>query len=96
MRIPTGLSQWRSSWIVREKNNKYKNGKHCHDQRKHFYMFLISVDVMLGKEALVVHANLIQLMAANMDNPISHVRGWVKIWITIVVARSYAQMICRN
>ena len=74
----------------------YKNGKHYHDRRKHFYSTIISIDVMLGKEDLVVLPDLSRLMAANMDNPISHVRGWVKIWITIVVARSYAQMICRN
>ena len=32
---------------------KDKHGKHCHDQRKYFSPFVISVDVMLGREALV-------------------------------------------
>ena len=37
---------------------KYKHGKHCHDQRKHFSEFVISGGVLLGREALVVLAQL--------------------------------------
>ena len=48
---------------------------------------------MLGKETLVVLANMSRLMAAKMDEPISHVRGWVNGPIVIVVARSYSGMI---
>ena len=48
---------------------------------------------MLGREALVVLTNLIQLMAAKMDEPISHVHGWINGRIPILVARSYSQMI---
>ena len=50
-----------------EKTNKYKHGKHCHEKRKHFSPFVISVDGMLGKEALVVLANLSRLTAEKMD-----------------------------
>ena len=46
-----------------ETTNKYKNGKQCHDQRKHFSPFVISVDGMLGRESLVVLAQLSQTMA---------------------------------
>ena len=31
-----------------------KHSKHCHDQRKHFLPFFLSVDGMLRREALVV------------------------------------------
>ena len=37
-----------------EKIKKDKHGKHCHDQQKHFSLFVISVDVMLDSKALVV------------------------------------------
>ena len=36
------------------KINKDKDGKHYHNQRKHFSPFFLSVDEMLGREALVV------------------------------------------
>ena len=41
-----------------EKVNKDKYGKHCHEQRKYFSLFVLSVDGMIGKEALVVLTNL--------------------------------------
>ena len=49
---------------------KIKKGKHCndfHDQQEHFSPFVISVDDMLGREVLVVLANLSLLMEAKMD-----------------------------
>ena len=33
---------------------KDKHGKHCHEQRKVFPPFVLSVDVMVGREALGV------------------------------------------
>ena len=48
---------------------------------------------MLGREALDVLENLSQLMAAEMDEPISHVRVWINGRIEIAVARSYSQII---
>ena len=50
------LAQWKMI-----KNNKY--GKHCHDQRKYFSPFVLSVDGMLGRKALVVLSQLIRVMA---------------------------------
>ena len=41
-----------------EKIKKYKHSKHCNDQRKHFLLFLLSVDVMLGRESLVMLSQL--------------------------------------
>ena len=32
----------------------YKHGNHCHNQWKMFFLFVISVDEMLGREALVL------------------------------------------
>ena len=57
-------------------------------------MFVISVDGMLGTEALVVLTQLSQIMAVIMDEPISHVRGWINGRIAITVVRSYSHMIC--
>ena len=41
-----------------EKGKNCKHSKHFHEQQKHLYLFVLSVDVMLGKEALVVILNL--------------------------------------
>ena len=49
---------------------------------------------MLGREALVVLANLSRLMAAKIDEPIFHVQGWINGRIAITVARSYSCIIC--
>ena len=49
---------------------------------------------MLGKEALVVLSNLSRLMAEKLEEPTSHVRGWVNGLIAIAVARYYSRMIC--
>ena len=48
---------------------------------------------MLGREAQVILTNLSPLMAAKMEEPISHMRGWVNGQIAIAVARSYSHMI---
>ena len=53
----------------------------------------LSVYGMLRKEALGVLANLIQLMAEKLKEPISHLRGWVNGRILITVVRSYSHMI---
>ena len=42
---------------------------------------------MLGREALVALENLSQLMAAKMDEPILHVRGYINGQILIAVTR---------
>ena len=59
-----------------------------------FSPFVLSFDDMLGKEALVVLANLSRLIAAKLEEPISNVWGWVNGRITITVVRSYYFMIC--
>ena len=58
-----------------------------------FSPFVLSVDGIIGKEALVVLANLSRLMAAKPEEPISHVCGWVNGRIAITVVRSYSHMI---
>ena len=74
---PTRKSQWECSWFGGNKKFLEKHGNHCHDQQKHFSLFPPSADGMLGKEALVLLANLSQLMAAITEELISHVQGWV-------------------
>ena len=48
---------------------------------------------MIGKEALVVLVKLSQLMAAKIEEPILHMRGWINGRIAILVARKYSCMI---
>ena len=50
---------------------------------------------MLEKEALVIVANLIRLMAAKINEPISHMRGWINVWISIAAVRLYSRIIRR-
>ena len=59
-----------------------------------FYLFFFSVDGMLGKEAILVLITLSQLMTEKLNEPISHICGWVNRRITIAVARSCSRMIC--
>ena len=72
-----------------EKENKDKYGKHCHN-KGFFSLLILSVDGILGNKALVVLANLSQLIAAKMDETISYVRGCINGRISIAVARSYS------
>ena len=58
-------------------------------------LFVLSFDGTLGKESQVVLANLSQILAAKMEEPISHVKGWSNGRITIAFARPYSRMIRR-
>ena len=53
----------------------------------------MSIDGMIGREALVVLFS--QIVVAKLDEPISHLRGWINGWIAIAVTRLYSQMIRR-
>ena len=46
-----------------------KHCKHCHNQRKHFSPFVLSVGGILGREALVVLSQLIRFMADKSYEP---------------------------
>ena len=72
-----------------DKENKYKQVKHCHEKWKNS-PFVLLLNGMLGKEALAVLTNLSQLMAEKLKEPISHIRGWVNVCIKIAVASSYS------
>ena len=62
------------------------HGNEFHDERKYFCPFVLSVNGMLGREAMVVLANLSQIMAAKLDKLISHVKDWINGRIAITVA----------
>ena len=57
-----------------KKINKDKHGKHCHYQEIYCSLFVISVNEILGREALVLLKNLTRLMAKKMNEPILHVQ----------------------
>ena len=75
------------------KENRDNSGNQLHEQRKHVYQFFLSVDGILGKEALVVLPNVSRLMAEKLEKPISHVCGCVNGRIAITVAAFYSHMI---
>ena len=52
-------------------------------------MSALSVDGTLGKDTLAILINLSQLMAAKIDGLILHMQGYIGIWVSIAVARSY-------
>ena len=62
-------------------------------KKEKFSPFVLSVDGMMVKESLVVLATLSRLMAAKLDEPISHVTGWVNGLIKIAVASSYSRLL---
>ena len=59
----------------------------------YFYPFVLSVDGLLGKESHIVLANLSQLVAEKMEEPILHMCSWFNGLIVITVARLYSFMI---
>ena len=64
--------------LARSETIKNDNhGKHYHDQRKHFSLFVLAVDGMLGRESLVVLSQLSLLMVYKREQTLSQVRGWV-------------------
>ena len=67
--------------------------KKVQTQETDFSLFVLSVDGTIGKEALVVPANLSQLMEARMEEPILHVLCLVNGQIAIAFMRLYCSMI---
>ena len=65
-------------------------------KKKHFYMYVLSVNGMLGKEAQFVLATLSRLMDAKLDEPIFYVTVWVKVGVVIMFARLYYRVLCVN
>ena len=54
------------------------------------------MEVMLGREGLVVLSRLSRFMSEKMEEPLLQVRGWLNGHIVIAVARSYSWMIRRD
>ena len=60
-----------ASLLSRWKNMKKDiHSKHCHNQRKHFFLFGLSVSIMLGSKALVVIYQLSRVMAEKREKPL--------------------------
>ena len=84
--IESLLARW-------ENIKKEKHGKNCHDQRKYFSPFVLSVEGVLAREALDVLSQSSRVMAEKREEPLLQVQGWVNGRITIAVVRSYSRMI---
>ena len=74
---------------------KDKHGQACYYQMRHFSYFFLSVDGMMVKEALVVLATLIRLMAVKIGEHILHIKGRVKGLISIAVTGYFYRALCR-
>ena len=80
--------------LARWKNiKKDKHGKHCHDQQNIFPQFVLLVEVMIGREPLVVISQLSQVPAEKREEHFLQLRGWVNRRIAIALERSYSRMI---
>ena len=93
MHVPTSMNQSIKSWIYGRRkirtstvSTSTRNGL--------FYPCSLSVDGIIGKEALVIPSNLSWLMAEKPEETISYVCGWVNGWIEIMAMISYYRMIC--
>ena len=80
--------QWERSCIVRKNKISTSTAIINTSNGKNIF-FSLSVDGMLGKEALVVLPNLSLLMAPKMEETILHVRGLVNSQIVITVSKYY-------
>ena len=69
------------------KYNREKHIKHLHDQWKNISLFVLSVYGILGKEDLIIIANLSRLVAVKMEEPIFHICVLVNGRIKISFAR---------
>ena len=58
-----------------------------------FFLFVLYVDDMIGKETLVIFVNLSQIMEAKMEGPIFHMRGLVNGWIETAIAILHSRII---
>ena len=76
------------------KVKRYNNGKHYQNQRKNIPLFILSFDGMIGKEAQVLLNQSSGLMTEKLEEPISHMRGWVNGKIVIAVTRSHSRTLC--
>ena len=52
-----------------------------------FYLFVLYVDGILGREDLVILTNFSRLLTEKMDDPILHLQGWINGHIKIKVSR---------
>ena len=76
-----------------EKLKKYKHGKNCHKEQKHFSPFVLSIDGIFGEEAKFLLNYVSQIMAKKLEQWVSHVCGWINRQIYIAVVQSQACML---
>ena len=92
-RTPTGRNQWIISWIVGRSKIQINTVITVTNNAKKS-LFSLSVYGMRRKEALVVLTSFSRLMAKKIEEPLSHIRGWVNGRIVIAIARLYYRIIC--
>ena len=79
---PVRMDKLLEGW---EKINKDKHGQACYNQGGWFSLFVLSVDGMMGKEALVVLATFSRVMTAKINEPIftsqDGLKTGLKLWL---------------
>ena len=63
--IQQGANEQTSHLVV--KGGKYKHGNHFHEQGNKFSLFVLVIEVILGKESQVLLKQLSQLMAKRLE-----------------------------
>ena len=81
------------SMKVLEKAEKRKKDKYleaCRERRRDFIPMAYSVDGLAGKEARAAEKRLASLLASKWHRPYSEMACFVKTWMSLSIARSYA------
>ena len=91
-RIPTSMGQWQHSCLG-EKLSRKKSMVITVTTNNKFSPSSLSVNGMLGMEALVVLVQFSWTVADKRDKPLLHVWGSIYGQTEIAVARSYSRMI---
>jgi hypothetical protein len=71
-----------------ERAKKKKYLEPCNEQHRHFSPFVVSTDVVIGKDARAVLHRLSSLLADKWDQPYSVACGYVNAWMSIAIARA--------
>ena len=77
MQIHTSINQWQGSCIGGKLSGRTSKVSTVTTNRNNFSLFVLSVDGMIGKKALVVLVRLSRTMAAKREGPLLQVQGWV-------------------
>ena len=71
-----------------ERSKKKKHLNHCQQQRRHFTLFVVSTDGMIGDEANAMVKRLALVLSQKWEKTYSRVCGWLRSRIGIAIVRA--------